>query len=317
MRRSVVSVVLVSALSATGLAVAPAAFAHGTPAPASARVSVDGMPVLLPAKGAVGHQRTQSSRTKTANMSFHGGNIITSPTITSVFWGTTWAGYSGDKETGIDTFWQGWNGSNYAGASTEYTGANGQVSKASTYKGHVVDTSAASGGGSSSAILAEVAKLVNNGTITLAADGSSVVPVYTDLPRGSAGYCAWHASGTINSTPVQFHFYWKLDGDPGCDPSDTSGLHSQGLAALANVSGHEMSETLTDPNTSGVSGTAGWYDSRGAENGDKCAWTFGAPLVSFSNGSQWKVQGEWSNAAYTAGTGYPNSSGQKGCLSGK
>ena len=42
----------------------------------------------------------------------------------------------------------------------------------------------------------------------------------------------------------------------------------------------------------------------------------GAPLVTFSNGTQWKIQGEWSNAAYTAGTGYPNSSGQKGCLSG-
>jgi hypothetical protein len=38
--------------------------------------------------------------------------------------------------------------------------------------------------------------------------------------------------------------------------------------------------------------------------------------VGFSNGSQWKIQGEWSNAAYLAGTGYPNNSGQKGCLSG-
>ncbi len=32
--------------------------------------------------------------------------------------------------------------------------------------------------------------------------------------------------------------------------------------------------------------------------------------------TNWKLQGEWSNAAYTAGTGYPNSSGQKGCLDG-
>jgi len=28
------------------------------------------------------------------------------------------------------------------------------------------------------------------------------------------------------------------------------------------------------------------------------------------------VQGEWSNAAYTGGTGYPNRSGQRGCLDG-
>jgi hypothetical protein len=58
----------------------------------------------------------------------------------------------------------------------------------------------------------------------------------------------------------------------------------------------------------------GWFDASGEENGDKCAWTFNVPLVTFTNRSQWKVQGEWSNAAYNAGTGYPNSSGQKGCL---
>ena len=173
------------------------------------------------------------------------------------------------------------------------------------------DTSAAAGGGSTSAILAEVAKQVTAGSIVLDPAGNSYVPVYTDLPRGNAGYCAWHSAGTIGQTPVQFAFFWKLDGDPGCDPGDTSGLHSQGLAALANVSAHELAEAQTDPASPGA-----WYDSRGYENGDKCAWTFGAPLVTLSDGSQWKIQGEWSNAAYTAGTGYANSSGQKGCLSG-
>ena len=43
---------------------------------------------------------------------------------------------------------------------------------------------------------------------------------------------------------------------------------------------------------------------------------FGGPLITLSNGSQWKVQGEWSNNAYNAGTGYPNRSGQNGCLGG-
>jgi len=87
-------------------------------------------------------------------------------------------------------------------------------------------------------------------------------------------------------------------------------VHSQGLAALANVSAHELSEARTDPSN------GGWYDSSGAENGDKCSWTFNVPFVTFSNGSTWKVQGEWSNNAYTSGTGYPNNSGQNGCLDG-
>ena len=87
--------------------------------------------------------------------------------------------------------------------------------------------------------------------------------------------------------------------------------YSQGLAALSNVSGHELSEARTDP--TGL----GWFDASGEENGDKCAWTFNVPLVTFSNRSKWKIQGEWSNAAYNAGTGYSNSSGQKGCLDGR
>jgi hypothetical protein len=142
--------------------------------------------------------------------------------------------------------------------------------------------------------------------------GNGYYPVYVDIPRGNAGYCAYHSAGTCSGVPVQFAFFWKLDGDAGCDPQDTSGLHPEGLAALSNVSGHELSEARTDPASPGA-----WYDSRGQENGDKCAWTFNVPMVTFSNATQWKIQGEWSNAAFTAGTGYPNSSGQKGCLDGR
>jgi hypothetical protein len=54
---------------------------------------------------------------------------------------------------------------------------------------------------------------------------------------------------------------------------------------------------------------AGWFDASGAENGDKCAWTFNVPYVTFSNGTKWKTQREWSNHAYDTNTGYPNSSG--------
>jgi len=38
--------------------------------------------------------------------------------------------------------------------------------------------------------------------------------------------------------------------------------------------------------------------------------------VTFSNRSQWKIQGEWSNNAFDTNTGYPNRSGQNGCLGG-
>jgi hypothetical protein len=257
-----------------------------------------------------------SSARRTPNMTYHKGKIMTTAVSKAIFWGPSWANsaFVGDKITGLDAWYTGHSGSNYAKTCNEYTDTlNGghQVGSTLTHQGHVIDTSTAAGGGSTSTILAEVCKQITAGSIVPDAAGNGYYPVYSDVKRGNAGYCAWHSAGTCNGQLVQFAFFFNLDGDPGCDPADTTTGHSQGLAALANVTGHEIEEARTDPASPGA-----WYDQQGAENGDKCAWTWGAPLVTFSNGSKWKVQGEWSNAAYTAGTGYPNRSGQKGCLGG-
>jgi len=252
-------------------------------------------------------QQSSAKRKRSPDMTYHGGVIMPTAVTEAIFWGTSWPSDTSDKIPGMDSWYQGFSNSNYAKTSDEYTDSNGQVGPTTSPLGHYIDGSAASGGGSTSAILAEVCKVITNSDPS----GNGYYPVYTDLPRGNANYCAYHSSGSCSGIRVEFAFFWKLDGDAGCDPQDTSGLHSQGLAALANVSGHELSEARTDPASPGA-----WYDSSGQENGDKCAWTFGAPLVTFSNGSQWKIQGEWSNYAYDHGTGYPNSLGQKGCLSG-
>jgi len=240
-------------------------------------------------------------------MTYHGGVIMPSTVSEAIYWGPSWnnSGFVGDKITGLDSWYTGFSNSNYAKTSDEYTGSNGQVGPSVTNNGHVIDLSTAANGSSTSAIVAEVCKEIKSPV------SNGFYPVYVDVPRGNAGYCAYHTFGSCSGVTVQVAFFFDLDGDPGCDPQDTSGLHSQGLAALANVSGHELSEARTDPDSPGA-----WYDRRGQENGDKCAWTFNVPLVTFSNGTQWKIQGEWSNNAYNTGTGYPNSSGQPGCLDG-
>ena len=237
-------------------------------------------------------------------MIWHSGAIMTTTATSAIFWGPSWVTSPGDKISGMDTWYTGFGNSNYAGTSDEYTGTNGQVTSTVSYGGHFVDSTTASGGSKTSAILAEVCKVIPSPV------ANGYYAVYTDIPRGHSGYCAYHSYGSCGATPVQFAFFWKMDGDAGCDPQSTVAGESQGLAAIANVSGHELSEARTDPRN------GGWYDSSGQENGDKCAWTFNVPYVTFSNGSKWKVQGEWSNNAYNSGTGYPNSSGQKGCLDG-
>lgn len=230
------------------------------------------------------------------NLAWHGGQILTSSVVQSIFWGGSW-GSPGDKISGLDKFYAGVGGSTYMNTNTEYTGTNGRVGAGVTFNGHVIDTSVAPRKApSTSAVLAEVARTIANPV------ANGYYPVYSDMKRGHAGYCAWHSYGTVRGVPVQFGFFFNLDGDSGCDPADPGTIHSQGLEAVANVSGHELSETVTDPRN------GGWYDSAGAENSDKCAWTF-AGLVTLK-GEQWKIQGNWSNAAYTARSGYDGA----GCI---
>ena len=241
------------------------------------------------------------------NLVYHGGPVMTTGAVVQpIFWGTSWNN-PGDKISGLSLFYVGFGGSGYGNTNTEYTNGSGiHVSSAVNFARTTTDLSASpSGAPSTATVLGEVCKMIGS-----AAASNGYYPVYVDHSRGNAGYCAWHSAGSCNggATTFQFAFFFNLDGDPGCDPQAGGvGGHSQGLAALANVSGHELSETLTDQQLNA------WYDRSGAENSDKCAWTFGAPSVTFSNGSQWKVQGNWSNNAYNSGTGYDVT---KGCIQG-
>lgn len=232
---------------------------------------------------------------------WHSGQVMNSAAVTPIFWGSSWANaaYQGDKVTGLATFYTGLGGSAYIGTNTEYTGSsNTQFTGNVFFTGGVIDASAGPNHPPKTSVVeAEVCKMIPN-PVT-----NGYYPVYTDLKRGHAGYCAWHSYGTCNNVPVQFGFFFDLEGDAGCDPGSPTYGHSQGLAALANVSGHEISEAVTDPRN------GGWWDSSGAENADKCAWTFSGSAVSLA-GQSWKIQGNFSNAAFTANSGYDGA----GCI---
>ena len=280
-RRSLVGLTAIAACATLAAAAATAALADPPPA-----LFAGGTNGIVFVHGA-GHGKPNRGG---APLVYHNGPVMTSGAeVKSIFWGSSWSANAGDKITGLDSFYNGVGGSAYAGTNTEYTDTSTlHVTGGVTYKNHALDSSSAVTGGppSTSQVLAVVARNIGSSAVS-----NGYYPVYSDQKRGNAGYCAWHSWGYVGSTLVQFAFFFNLDGDPGCDPGDTSGLHSQGLAALANVSGHELSEAFTDPH-----GNA-WYDNSGNENADKCAWKFNSNLLTLSNGSQWKIQGNWSNAA--------------------
>ena len=242
-------------------------------------------------------------------LTFHGGGVIHGAKAKAIFWGASWTNpaFAGDKITGIDSFFAGWASSSYAGTVTEYGDASGPLGSDMVYLGSTIDTSTPpSKALSTSGAVAEACKIVSNQP-----DPAAVYFIYTSTGAGHVNYCAWHSWGNCsNGLPIQVAYMPNIDGLAGCDPGDTSALHSQGLAALANVTAHELAEAITDPRG------LGWFDGSGSENGDKCAWAFppNGGLSTFTGGTQWKLQMEWSNAAYAASSGAPNLSGQKACI---
>jgi hypothetical protein len=115
-------------------------------------------------------------------------------------------------------------------------------------------------------------------------------------------YCAYHSwfqdSALNNRTVLYANMPYAdtvLNGATGpCD----AGQHPNGddADATLNVTSHEHNETITDQQGSA------WYDHRGYEDGDKCAWNFGsvsgtapADYNQTINGNHYFLQQEWSN----------------------
>ncbi len=254
--------------------------------------------------------RTGGAQAKTVygDMLWWNGDVLANNTTRAIFWGPQWTNpsFAGDKISGLDQFFGGFGFSLYANTLTEYYGSpSGGLYGASQYLGHVIDTSsppsnALTVGGA----ISEVCQITGNQP-----DPNALYLIYTSNgPGAGLSYCAWHSWGNCNNgAPVQVAYMPNIDGIAGCDPHDTWTTHSQGLAALANVSAHELSEAITDPRG------GGWYDNGFNENADKCAWSF-HNVVWLANGFPWKLQMNWSNRAFDGWTGYPNVYGQRGCL---
>jgi len=244
------------------------------------------------------------------------GSVLHTPSLTAIFWGAEWtdASFAGDIISGFDSLLSGYSNSDYAHTPIEYSDRSGRITPFASYWGHTIDTSAApvAGGLTSSVAVAEACRITNNQP-----DPGGIYVVVTSTGSGPNG-CAFHTWGTCGTgrkaLPIQVAAVPYASGaiGTGCEGvQDFETGHSLALAQMANLTMHEVVETITDPRGSG------WRDAFGDEIADKCIKIF-PPSVGlyslFSNGSIWKLQAEWSNAAYLAGTGAPNATGQRACI---
>jgi hypothetical protein len=228
--------------------------------------------------------KNANSATSSGNLIDHGGKVLPSSNTYAIWWGTQSA-FPSDAKTGLDSLFQGLNGSGILGVTAQYMRG---ASPASTFHTNWIDTSAPINHAPSvSTIVTEACKVIHqNGAEP---DATGVYFVYTsNFPH--ANYCAWHSHGRCNGVDIQVAYMPNTTGVAGCDPGNLYGCnsYSQGTRSLANVTSHEFMEAITDADLNA------WYDNTGAENGDKCAWSFSS-CVTLTTGS-WQLQREWSNA---------------------
>jgi len=125
--------------------------------------------------------------------------------------------------------------------------------------------------------------------------GKGVSTCYSSASSFLSQFCAYHSHvGSGSSTYLYANMPYTGYSPAACG-SGVSPNNNPDADSTINVTSHEANETITD-----ALGNA-WYDRRGYENGDKCAWNFG-PGGSYNqtiNGTHYYLQQEWSN--YSSG----------------
>jgi hypothetical protein len=241
-------------------------------------------------------------------MTYHDGYVMSAASTVAIFWGPDWAdaGFARDKIDGIDGLLSGFGGSAYARVLDEYAAGSEGHPSASTYLGHTLDpTSPPDNALTPEEVVEEACKIADNHP-----DPGTVYLIYTSTHLDDLDFCAYHTWWFCHrgGAPIQAAYMPNLDSFRGCSIKDTVTRHSPGLSAIANATAHELAEAITDPRGEG------WFqDDLGGEIGDKCAYTFPRRATKLANGSLWKLQTLWSNAAYLAGNGQANLERQTGC----
>jgi len=296
------------ALAAAGL-IAAAALATST-APSLATAGEINHIHALPIKGGrvagvpVSNFAGKPGATKSNGIVYHGGPVMTAATTNAyVIWYGTWATA---KQTILEDFLRGIGGTSRFNTNTSYYDGSGRkVVNNVTYAGSTTDSySQGSSNLSDGAILNIVSSAITGGR--LPADANGVYFVFTSSDVSKSGfltnYCGWHTYATISSTNIKYSFV----GDPtgasvgSCAGQTTNSPNGDvGADAMVSVITHELEEAVTDPNLNA------WYDNRGYENSDKCAWTWGTTYTT-SNGAKanvkigsrdFLVQRNWVNAS--------------------
>ena len=246
----------------------------------------------------------------------HGGPVMTTNKTYTIFWKPAGYTMAPGYDTTINQYFtdvahDSGMGTNVYASDTQYSG----IQYSSTVGGTFTDTASFPASGcplydglpvclTDTQIQNEVNSVIASQNWTK--NGTNMFFLFTPQNVGSCfdssggtcaftQYCAYH--GSTNSGAAIYANMPYTGGMGGCDEGQYPNGSSNQADPTINVTSHEHNEAITDPQLNA------WYDNTGAENGDKCAWNFGA--LQGSNGSEYNqtinghhyfLQQEWSNS---------------------
>jgi hypothetical protein len=219
------------------------------------------------------------------NLSYHGGPVLHSARVVMIFWGTFPSGYT----TAIQNFRNQFGTTGEFNTITQYSDGTGNVQLTNLAGGtaDMFDTSTPPTNVTDSAVQSEVLNYLSSHTY----DASTIYEVFipsssysSDGTSTSCGgpnlaYCAYHGHFSNGGRDIKYSIQpWA--GCSGCQSFGDTTLDQDHFVC------HETREAVSDPDLNA------WYDRRGYEADDKCAWS-PAPFIGTGG---FGYQYEWSNA---------------------
>jgi len=218
----------------------------------------------------------------------HGGPTLTSAKVVFIFWGPSFSN-AGSADQAYATTLQGFR--NQFGTTgefnviTQYSGI--QLANLGSGTADMFDTTTPPTNVTDAIVQSEVNKYLTTHAFNASTIYEVVIPSSSYSSSGSStscggpslAYCAYHGNFTSGGNDVKY----SIEPYPSC-----GGCSVAGWTAAQNQEHfvcHETREAVTDPDLNA------WFDRRGNEADDKCAWT---PTPFIGTGG-YSYQYEWSN----------------------